>query len=221
MKKTIIIVKNVAENVDVKVVYGNRVLIFHQTTKDYKRVCDSYCVNPELISRRLDYSQLYSDEPYEIQPVYYTIDICMDSIPPQYSTKIYYSDYSILLKDIYDQLEKFYNDHDNFIQSWSELCSQHCIYLSIMSRDTESGLETILFGFTELDVQNVQVMSYDSSSSYRATSHMIFYSLIGFGFISLFTIFIVIKIVHIMRKIQTENKHYKNRILSNLNNVSV
>lgn len=135
--------------------------------------------------------------------VNYELDVCMDDISPLETTTSSYVDYNDMLIVMESDLATCYDDKEVFLDSWSSLCTQSGIDLSLMAR-TEGDTSTIMFGATGFDAENAVVTTYTSDESHRSTSHMIFYSALGFVTLSAFAIIGTALVVRVLNKRKEE-----------------
>lgn len=156
-------------------------------------VCDECCH-----TRQLDPLQ-------EIQ-IYFNINVCMDNVKPLNTTNIQYTNYKDMLYDFNNELHKCYQNKTQFINNWSLITSNKGMDLSLMMRDENYDLSTILFGYTGMEIQNAQVISYDSSERHKSTSHMLFYSAIGFIIISISAILSTAIVTKVLNKRKEQNE---------------
>jgi hypothetical protein len=130
----------------------------------------------------------------------FEVDVCMDDMTPLDSSATSYVDPIKMLDDFQAELAACYADKDAFMSTWSGLCADSGIDLSLMARRSDSGdSETMLLGVPGIDAENFKLTTYDSSDSHRSTSHMIFYSALGFAALSAFAVFgtaVVVKVVN-------------------------
>ena len=129
----------------------------------------------------------------------YDLNVCMEDITPQDSATISYVDHTEMLADLERELATCYEDKDAFLDSWSSLCADSGIDLSLMARQ-EGEPKTILFGANGLDSEHAVVTTYSSDESHQSTSHMIFYSALGFVAVSAFAVVGTAVVVKVLNK---------------------
>ena len=152
----------------------------------------AYCADD---SRRILQGEEESSPPTFMN---FDIDVCMDDMSPLDGAQTSYVDYDGMLADFQAELETCYGDRDAFMSTWSDLCSESGIDLSLMARSARSG--TILLGVPGLDSENVEVTTYSSDDSHRSTSHMMFYSALGFVTLSAFAVVGTAVVVKVLNK---------------------
>jgi hypothetical protein len=137
--------------------------------------------------------------------VNYEMNVCMDDVTPLNPSATNYVDHSQMLADFESELATCYADRGGFLDTWSSLCADSGIDLSLMARD-DKGTETIMFGATGLDSAGARVTTYTSDESHRSTSHMIFYSALGFVTVSAFAVMGTAVVIKMLNKRQEEEQ---------------
>jgi hypothetical protein len=148
----------------------------------------------------------------------FNINVCMDDVTPLDPNTNYYTHYERMLQDFQTELQECYEDRETFLESWSSLAADSGIDLSLMARD-DAGKSNILFGMNDLDTTNAAVTSYDSSGSHRSTSHMMFYSALGFVTVSAFAVFGTALVVQVLRKRREADEEQAAKWVSELTTV--
>jgi hypothetical protein len=146
----------------------------------------------------VDASNLKIEGDADVGDVSFKIDVCMDDVSPLDSSATYYTDYVTMLEDFQEELTACYAEKDAFYDSWSTLCADSGIDLSLSTRSTDR--ETVMYGLDDMDTQNSVVTSYSSDESHRSTSHMIFYAALGFVTVSAFAVFGTALVVRALNK---------------------
>ena len=144
------------------------------------RKCDDCCDDRRKLS-------VTTTDDVKEEDVNFNINVCMDNVNPLDSSSTSYVDHVQMLADFEAELEACYTDTEGFMDSWSSLCADSGIDLSLMARQ-EGEPKTILFGANGLDSEHAVVTTYSSDESHQSTSHMIFYSALGFVAVSAFAV---------------------------------
>jgi hypothetical protein len=148
----------------------------------------------------------------------YELDVCMDVMTPLDTSSSSYVDHTQMLEDFEKELATCYEDKDTFLNSWSSLCADSGIDLSLMAR-TEGDSRTITFGSTGIDMENAVMTTYSSDDSHRSTSHMIFYSALGFVTLSAFAVIGTAVVVKVLNKRKEAEKEQEAKWVSEMVNV--
>jgi hypothetical protein len=157
----------------------------------------------------------------EYPPEYmsFGINVCMDDVTPLDSGASSYVDYSKMLDDFESQLADCYAaEDDKFLNSWSSLCAESGIDLSLMARD-DSGTGTVLFGVPAMYWDTVKVTTYTSSDTHRSTSNMIFYSVLGFVALSVFAVVGTVVVVKEINKRGADKEEREEKWIAELASV--
>jgi hypothetical protein len=113
-----------------------------------------------------------------------------------------------------------YEDRETFMNSWSSLCAESGIDLSLMARQS-GDTSRILFGVGYIDSESAKVTTYSSDDSHRSTSHMIFYSALGFVMISAFGVVGTAVVVKLLNKRKEEEDEQAAKWVSEMGSVDV
>jgi hypothetical protein len=136
----------------------------------------------------------------------FNINVCVADVTPLNPSASHYLDYAQMLTDFESELQECYADSEGFLDSWSSLCADSGIDLSLMARTEEGGSPKLLFGMQGVDSAGARVTTYSSDESHRSTSHMIFYSALGFVAVSAFAVFGTAVVVKLINKRQEEEQ---------------
>lgn len=158
------------------------------------RKCDDCCDDGRRMLRAEAAEQSTEDD------VNFNINVCMDNVNPLDSTSSQYLDHTQMLSDFETELEACYADTERFMASWSSLCADSGIDLSLMARRDSDGSSTIMFGSTDFDSENAVVSTSSSDDTHRSTSHVMFYSALGFVALSAFAVVGTAVVVKVLNK---------------------
>ena len=178
------------------------------------RMCDDCCGG---IRRKLSVTTGTADASKE-DDVDFNINVCMDNVNPLDSSSTSYVDHVQMLTDFEAELETCYTDTEGFMDSWSSLCADSGIDLSLMARQ-EGEPKTILFGANGLDSEHAVVTTYSSDHSHQSTSHMIFYSALGFVSVSAFAVVGTAVVVKVLNKRRAANDAQEAQWMSEMSSV--
>lgn len=188
--------------------------------KDNERLCDPCCPG----SRRFlsfEPANDYDDDG-AINPVGasvdFSINVCMDDISPLDPSSTYYTDYVDMLEDFATELKACYEDSEAFYNSWASICADSGIDLSLLARK-EGDPSTILFSMEYIDTKSAKVTTYSSDESHRSTSHMIFYSALGFVVVSAFAVLGTAVVVKVLNNRKEHEKEQTAKWVSEMVNV--
>ena len=185
--------------------------------------CPSSCSEhyPQCFAERRQLTDGFDDDtdnsnyPYFVN---YELNVCMEDITPLDPSATSYVDHTEMLADLERELATCYEDKDAFLDSWSSLCADSGIDLSLMARQ-EGEPKTILFGANGLDSEHAVVTTYSSDESHQSTSHMIFYSALGFVAVSAFAVVGTAVVVKVLNKRRAAGEEQAAQWVSEMTNV--
>jgi hypothetical protein len=129
----------------------------------------------------------------------------MDDItPPHSSFSSYYEDYTAMIEDFTSQLTKCYAQSDAFVNSWSTLCAESGVDLSLAT----SSRSPVLLSEPFVDIENAKVVSYSSSDAHRSTANVVLYAGVGIAAVSAFAVLGAVVVVKVLKK-RTETEEEK------------
>ena len=159
------------------------------------KVCDDCCYDDTGVI-----VSVQTAEEESLLAVDFNIDVCMDNIHPLESSATSYIDYTQMLTDFENDLKACYADTESFYDSWSSLCADTGIDLSLMARRDGDGSVPIVFGMTNMDSENAVDTKGSSDDSHHSTTYMIFYSALGFVVLSAFAVVCTAVVVKVLNK---------------------
>jgi len=151
----------------------------------------------ELAARRLQDS---TETPTHIS---FQIDVCMDDITPlDSSSSSYYEDYTAMINDFTSQLTECYAQTEDFYNSWSSLCAESGVDLSLATstRDPTFLRTPVLLSEPFVNIENAKVISYSSSDSHRSTANVLLYAGVGIAAVSAFAVVGAVVVVNLLKK---------------------
>jgi hypothetical protein len=169
--------------------------------------CPEQCYDDFATCAPSERRVLFGEDETTADPTFmnFEIDVCMDDMTPLDGSQSSYVDYDRMLDDFLDELTACYADRDAFMTTWSDLCSESGIDLSLMARASGArGTDTIILGAPGLDTEHAEVTTYSSDDSHRSSSLMIFYSALGFVALSAFAVVGTAVVVKVLNKRKEE-----------------
>ena len=168
-------------------------------------------------SRRLGDESFESSENLDVT---FSLDVCMDDVSPLEGSSSHYVDFHALFDDFQVELAKCYDNKDVFINSWSSYCSDAGIDLSLMAR-TQGDVNSIMFGLAGLDTEDAVITTTTSSESHRSTSNIMFYSALGFVFLSAFAVGGTAMVVKVLKIRDDARQAQQAAWVSDISNVDI
>jgi hypothetical protein len=177
--------------------------LYNNKGKDIRR-CSNRC-NPEeytypysLPTSVLSIEEVVEATAGEIEEadrVEFKLDVCMAEVDED-------TDYTTMVDRFKDELNACYAAKDTFMDSWSSLCVDVGIDLPNLMKD--NNRESIMLSLDELDAEDAVVTTYSSDETHRSSSHMLFYSALGFVTVAAFAVFGTAVVVRVLNKRQED-----------------